>query len=364
MLAFAGLLAQATAQPLYKDPLSLGLTQRAMDALHNGDFDRADSLMEGLPARYASHPATACFKALMYFNRYFPVLQNPPMYEAYTHQLEEVVRISKAALAVNKDEPEALFFEMMGYTMLARSAAENEKKMDAISYTRHSFPIIKRGFALKESYPDFYFSTGLYLYYRERYPADHPLYRPFMMFFPSGDKKKGIADLEVAFDRAIFTRTEAAVYLINITMHLEAQREQALGYSTQLFRRFPGNFFFRALHIEALMINGRTADAAALVRTLVGPGAYHKAAQATFQGWIEERQKDYPAAEALYKRALEVSATVKKVNNNHRGYAYAGLARMAVHHDQPDLARDYYKRAAAITQSVLVKNEARLYLDK
>ena len=362
LLALMGLMGSAMGQSLAKDRLALNLVQQAMDKLHNGEFDRADSLMEGLPARYARHPATATFKALMLYNRFFPILQNRPMYEVYKQQLLEVITISQAAQKANEGDAEAMFFEMMGHTMLGRSAADEGEKMDAVVHTRHGFPLIKRGFALKEGYPDFYFSTGLYHYYRERYPEDHPLYKPFLMFFPAGNKKEGIADLERAAERAIFTHTEASVFLINITLHLEAQREQALNYSTELYRKYPGNFFFKALHIEALMINGRTSEAATIMQTLNGPAPYHRAAVAALQGWVEERQKDHPQAETLYKRALELSADVKKANNNHRGYAYAGLARIAASRGQTKEARAYYKQAAAITQSILVKNEARKYL--
>ena len=63
-------------------------------------------------------------------------------------------------------------------------------------------------------YPDFYFFTGLYNYYREAYPEAHPIYKVLAFLFPRGDREKGSAELQNAGANSIMLKAEAYSFLV------------------------------------------------------------------------------------------------------------------------------------------------------
>ena len=68
---------------------------------------------------------------------------------------------------------------------------------------------MKTGFDLMHKNPEFYYTTGLYNYYREQYPESHPGYKTVVWVLAGGDKEKGLQLLHKASKEALFTKTEA-----------------------------------------------------------------------------------------------------------------------------------------------------------
>ncbi|MEI7907002.1 MAG: hypothetical protein WCI84_06545 [Bacteroidota bacterium] len=65
-----------------------------------------------------------------------------------------------------------------------------------------------------------------------------------MVFFPTGDKKKGIEQLTIASEKAKFASLEAKYFLLQLSYNYEHQYEKAYDLSSSLLKQFPNNVVF------------------------------------------------------------------------------------------------------------------------
>jgi hypothetical protein len=356
-------LAPAHGQQLYKDKAGQQGVAAAAEALYNYDLDSAQFLLIKLAPKYAKHPGYLIFQTLLDFWRYMPIAQHPAEYARYKARMQEVVKVSEKLVEHDPADPEANFFAMLSLSMLGRQAAEEDESWAAVGYTRRAYVYMKRGFTMQNEYPEFYFSSGLYNYYRVRYPEDHPGYRPFLYFFPGGNKQLGIKYLESTAEQAIYTRTEALSFLCNIMLQYEQQPAGALGYSTQLIRRYSSNPYFRLVHAEVLLSVGKTADALPHLQMANGSkNPFYKSLAQGLYGLYLERISNVEGAQKAYQMCLNNTKGIPKMADNVRAHCFAGLARIHASKGNRKEARSYYQAMLHISQNSGLKKEARAYL--
>jgi len=248
---------------------------------------------------------------------------------------------------------------------MAQYYAEKGSYIRALRSARKAYLLIKRGFTKIDEYPEFYFSSGLYNYYREKYSENHPIYRPFMWFFKQGNKKLGLQQLKIATQNTLLSRVEAATYLTYIYIRYENRPELAVPFIQALTGEFPHNIYFKALYCEAMALSGDFTALEPVAYSLSSlDKAFYQIAGYLFQGLIRENQGQLIEAQKYFSQGIELCLQQERTYRNYLSLCYAGLARTQHQLDQVDIARKNYKLALKYADFERTKDEAKAYLRK
>ncbi len=368
-LLISGSVAQAqSGTPLpsiMENQRAYALTEQALDHIYNVEVDQSKPLIQQIDQLLPNYPAVPLLEALAIRSSNYPLEPGSTAFEQMKEHLYKVINQSETILDQDKDHVEANFFMLSAYGLLALYESEDGNTFKAAGQAKNAYSYLKRGFDLLETYPDFYFSTGLYNYYREKYPALRPAYRPFMWFFRSGDTALGIKQLDTAVRKSLFLGVEAADYLTHIYLFYEDCPNRALTYARRLAKDYPDNPYFTVNYVHAALGSGQFTGINAYVEKLISSDkGYFQVTGYLFKGMLlEKRDQRWDAAEAAYLQSLQGNIGIAgEEAMNYRSYAYAGLARIANHEKKTAQAKNLYEQALNAAQYPPVKKEAEAYL--
>ncbi|WP_428660553.1 tetratricopeptide repeat protein [Runella sp.] len=351
----------ANAQLLY-DPPTQNLVLEVIDHIYNYEFGEAEPLAKQIKAKYPNHPVNSLLKAIQLHWQYLPVKDNKAVSGQYMNLLEDCINKAKVLEKDKKTRPEAAFFSMAGHGYVALIHNYNDDKIKAASEGKKAYNYVMDGFKYMETNPEFYFSSGLYNYYVIRYPEDHPIVKPLLLFFKDGNREEGLRQMEVAAKKGIFTRTESAFYLARIFLKHELRYEKASGYLASLTQKYPNNPVFLMKNIEALLLLGKYEEAEPfLERFKRRTDKFFPIAVQTFEGLYEEKHlKNDVEATKSYQAALRQPYDTEYTKEYH-AFSYAGLARIA--HRAGDLrkAAAYYRKAEELAEYKALIKEIKTY---
>lgn len=336
--------------------------QKALDDIYNLEFADADAQIRLIRARYPQHPIGPILLATKLELQCLPIHENKVATAQFTQAVSQSLEMAKRMLDKNEDDPEGVFFALTAHSYMASLYNNQSESLKAVGESKRSYSYLKDGFKLMDKNPDFYFTTGLYNYYVERYPLDHPVVRPFMFFFTDGDMALGLKQMDMAARRGVFMRVGANYYLAHILIKHEMQPARAAQYTKYLADKYPNNPLFGMINAEALLLAGRYTDARPYVQRLrTMTNKLVPLAVATFEGILTEQadKNDKEAAEQ-YQAALKLPYN-DPYTREYRAMAYAGLARIATRAGDRKRAKDYYKRALSIGQYKALIREAKAY---
>ena len=334
-----------------------------LDLIYNFEFDKAYGEIDQLETRLGHHPAVHLLRSVILYWRDRPFKSDTDPYREYIYELESAIEL---AIPFQDDErlrEEGEFYILAGYALLTECYDDVGYNMKAVGAARKAYHSLKEGFKLQEKFPDFYFSSGIYNYYREKYPELHPFYKSFLWLFTGGDMELGLEQLKTASREGIFTQREALIYLFHLYLRYENDPAIALPYARILIDRFPDNDRFKCLYIEAMLYNGDTSISGELISSLIHHDRiWYQLAGNVFKGLIAEQTNDIPGAQEYLGVALELYETADKEYDHFLSLIYTGMARLAVKQEDHENAKAYYKLASKTAPYVPVKEEADNYL--
>lgn len=339
------------------------LILNALDDIYSYDFAGASQRIRQIQQTYPQHPVGPTLKAIQLYWQYLPIRENRPAKAAYVQNLNQGLELAKRRLERDEDDPEGVFFALTTHGYLAAKHNFDNELLKAVGEAKKAYDYMKQGFTLTEKNAEFYFTTGLYNYYVERYPMDHPAVKPFMFFFQDGNMALGLRQMETAARRAVFTRVETAFYLAQIYLEHENQPQRAVAFLKPLADKYPDNPIFSLRTAEALILAGRYADAQPYVQRLKKmPQKVLQMPVRVLDAMLDERLEHNSAgAAAGYQNALKMPFDEELTREFH-AHAYAGLARMAARTGNRTQARTYYKKVLDFTEYKSIRTEARMYL--
>ena len=344
------------------DPASQQIVLKALDSIYNMEFAEADGLIRQLQTRFPQHPVGYILRASQVELQNLPLSENKSATAQFTQAVEQGMALAKRMLDNDENDPEAVFFMLTCHSYMAALYNNQGDALKAVGEARKTYGYLRDGFKLMDKNPDFYFTTGLYNYYVERYPMDHAIVRPFMVFFADGDIALGIKQMDVATRRALFMRPVANYYLAHLLLKHENNPARAAGYTTYLMGKYPNNPLFVMSHAEALLLSGKPDEARPYVQRLKQmPGKLVPVAYYTFSGMLaEQADKKDAEATALYQKALKLPVNDPYTIEYH-AFAYTGLARIAARANNHEQARAYYKKVQSTAQYKSLIREAKAY---
>ncbi len=358
---------QSEAQQIFSNrETEVVITKTALDHIYNFQFEKANENIQQLEKLLGSHAGLDLIKAIHVYWEHLPLQPGTEAYKNYEDHLIKSARQADDLLKKNKKDIEGIFFSMAAYGYLAALYADEGNIMKAIGNARKAYGALSKGFDLKDELAEFYFSTGLYNYYREKYPERHPGYKPFVWVFEKGDKATGIAQLKTASENSLFTRVEAFYYLFHILMRHENNPAEAIKYSGKLMTLYPDNLLYNAYHIEALIFNGQFDQAEPVIgRLLATDRQFYTIPGKLFQGMIlEKKHRKLEEAKKLYEHMLTETESVLFDIDYYKSLALAGLARIAHEKGDQNLAKENYQKALKLGSYDIVNVEAKEYIKK
>ena len=347
---------------MLNDPAAQQTILKTLDDIYNLDFAEADVQIRQLQARYPQHPIGPILRATELELHYLPLHENKAATAQFVQAANQGLALAKKILERNENDPEGVFFALTAHSYLASLYNNKSESLKAVGESKKAYNYLRDGFTLVDKNPDFYFTTGLYNYYIERYPMDHSIVRPFMIFFDDGDMAKGLKEMDVATKKGVFMRPVANYYLAHIYLKHEINPGRAAIYTKYLADKYPNNPLFGMINAEALLLAGRYAEARPYVQRLRQmPNKLVPLAVSTFSGMLAEyADKNDKEAAAAYEAALKQPFNDPYTKEYH-AFSYAGLARIAARANDRNRAKLYYKKALAVGQYKGLIREAKAY---
>ncbi|MBN2274411.1 MAG: hypothetical protein JXK95_08765 [Bacteroidales bacterium] len=340
------LLKASLSSQVLNDSATYNLIKKGVEYIYNCEFDKATAVYEKLKSGYPEHPMPYLFNGMITYWRYFPLIPTSPIVSSFEQNMYKCIELCEK-IPDPSYEPEYALSELGARGLLLLYYADNDLSMSVISIAAKTYQLVTRAFDLTDSYDDFYFITGLYNYYREAYPESHPVYKPFAILFPRGDKVKGLKELSQAARYAIFLKAEAYTFLSGIYISFENNYPTALAYSKNLYRQYPNNNQFLSVYIKNILLMKRYDEAEKLLGQNKNPESFYFRFQKNiFKGILyEKKYHNSYLAETFYKAGIKQAETIGDFANEYLAYAYFGLSRIMKTKNENKLSKSYYKKA-------------------
>jgi tetratricopeptide (TPR) repeat protein len=175
--------------------------------------------------------------------------------------LDVVVEICEKRLDGNPEDVAAMFFKGGAVGFRGRLRANRGKWLGAANDGIVALPLVRKAYELEPNNYDVLLGIGIYNYYAAVIPGKYPIVKPVMIFFPSGDRKKGLEQLRQASLHAKYAQVEATYFLMQNYFTYEKNYTSALELARKLHEKYPNNSMFYRYLGRCLVITGYLGEA-------------------------------------------------------------------------------------------------------
>jgi tetratricopeptide (TPR) repeat protein len=287
--------------------------------IYNIKFNEAESTFRSLIADYPDRPAGRFFLAMIDWWKILLDPDNESYDDIFFQKLEDVIYQCDQILKKDPDNVEALFFKGGAIGFRGRLRAFRESWLKAADDGREALPIVEKAASLDPSNIDVKLGFGIYDYYAAVIPEQNPFLKPLMIFFPSGDKVKGIEELKETAEKGKYAKYEARYFLMTLFYDYENNPFAADVFAKELTKDFPDNPTFER-----------------------------------WEGRISVKKGDYASAFKIFRDVL------KKGEMNYTGYNFPAVKREAVYYvglqyknlHQLDSAKYFFNQCAELSKQI------------
>jgi hypothetical protein len=219
-------------------------THRGIQEVYNLSFDSARTEFQYIARRMPDHPAGYFFLAMVDWWRIVTDIENTSYDDRFLSELDRVIDLCDKRLDQNEHDTAALFFKGGALGFRGRLNGNREEWLKAANDGRAALPIVEEAYKLAPENDDVLLGMGVYHYYAAVIPDLYPFVKPFMIFFPKGDKEKGLKELTRAAAKATYANIEATYFLLQVLQNYEKRSDEALPLALKLHAQFPNNPIF------------------------------------------------------------------------------------------------------------------------
>ncbi len=343
------------------------LVKKGTDHIYNASADSAEYYIAEAEKFIPDHPVIPLMRAMNILWSNIPTISEE-LFETMEVQLDSAIFLAKEK-DPDLEEPEMIFFAMAAYGLLAEYYADQDYTMKAVGEANRAYGLMKKGFEIVDEHPEFLLTTGLYNYFREKYPERHPIYKPLLWFFRSGDMELGLKQLEMACTESFLTRVEAHVYLSYIYLRYEFDPKVAQSYLSELCKLYPNNYYAKAKYLESLANpeDFKNVPIEVIYSLITHESPYYKLAGYVFLGYFEEKiVKNQEKAEYAYRLGLEYGEEIPDHGEFFKSFGYLGLGRVLVNNGngQEPEAKEFLSLSLKYAETDQVKSEAKQLLSE
>lgn len=224
--------------------------------IYNVEFDKAENCFNKIKEIYPEHPAGYFLDAMVYWWRITLNRETKSYDKPFENRIQKVIDICDDILDTNENNLTALFFKAgaMGYR--ARHYAQRESWVKAAADGAEAYSLMTDCQKIAPGNHDIMLGTGIYNYFAIAIPEKYPFVKPFMAFFPKGDKQLGIYQLRAASRQARYAAVEARVVLLQIYNTFERDFDIAQSIAKELFDKYNNNPYFHRYFARLLVRHG------------------------------------------------------------------------------------------------------------
>ena len=377
-LFLAALLATrpAFAQTAYRntsvldDSLVRSQAKEGLDLLYNMQFDKAANIFSKIDRRYPKHPVGPFLKALNTWWQILMDLQETEHDEAFYAAMEEVIDRSDRLLDRDEDNLDAMFFKGAALGFRGRLRSNRGQWFRAAMDGKRAMDYVLEVAERRPENDDYVFGKGIYDYYAAVIPDRYPYVKPVMIFFPDGNRQRGLAELERTAEEGYFIQTEAAYFLLQIYYLFEKDYRKSVKYATWLRREHPNNAYFHTYEARMYARFGHWKHShdifkRVLVRYQKGKTGYNDAAARQALYYIGR----YELTQGQYEQALDTLGELERLaakEDEDTYFKVLGQLRQGMAHDamgHRSLARARYRAVLGMKDWAGAHERARRYLD-
>jgi tetratricopeptide (TPR) repeat protein len=301
------------------------VVSQGIKQIYGMQFSRAENTFRSLMADYPDHPAGRFFLAMIDWWKILVDADVESYDDLFFQKLEDVIYQCDDLLQKNPKNVDALFFKGGAIGFRGRLRAFRESWIKAADDGREALPIVERASKLDPGNLDVQLGFGIYNYYASVIPNEFPLLKPLMIFFPKGDKDKGIEQLTNTAMNGKYAKYEARYFLMTLYFSYENDVYRAGEFAKMLYTDFPDNSVFER-----------------------------------WMGRIAARKGDYPTCASVFQDVLN------KADKNYFGYnnkktvreAYYYIGVEAMNEKKLDSAKIYFEKCAEISRQADKKEES------
>lgn len=243
------------------DPTIEKKIQRGIDYIYNLEFDKADTVFADVVRWNPDHPIGYFFQAMTQWWRILTNFDDESQDKKFYEMLDKIMNMCEERIDKNPNDVTALFFDGGAVGFRGRLRANRSKWVGAANDGMVALPIVRKAFELDPKNYDVLLGIGIYNYYAAVIPDKYPFVKPFMLFFPGGDRKKGLEQLEEVWQHAKYARVESGYFLLQNYFQYEKDFPKALALATELNKKYPQNPVFHRYLGRCYISLGRLGEA-------------------------------------------------------------------------------------------------------
>lgn len=225
--------------PQFDSLVTTGIKQ-----IYSINFKDAEVTFRKLMADYPDHPAGRFFLAMIDWWRILLDLDVETYDELFFQKIEDVIYNCEQILDKDPNNIDALFFKGGAIGFRGRLRAYRESWLKAADDGREALPIVEQASVLDPNNVDVQLGFGIYNYYADVIPNQYPLLKPLMIFFPEGNREKGIEQLTNTALKGKYAKYEARYFLMTLYYTYENNPYKAEEFANMLVGDFPNNPIF------------------------------------------------------------------------------------------------------------------------
>ncbi len=217
------------------------LIERGIHQIYSIEFEKAEETFATIRADYPEHPAGNFFDAMIVWWRILLDLRSEIYDDLLRDKLELVIDQCDDILDKDETNVDAIFFKGGALGYRGRLSSLRKDWFDAAADGKDALPLVFLAYDLDSTNTDVILGFGIYNYFAEIIPEIFPPVEPLMIFFPEGDKKKGIEQLKFVSENGKYAKYEATYFLMTSYYAFEKNNIEALKYAKILNDEFPNN---------------------------------------------------------------------------------------------------------------------------
>jgi len=306
-----------------EDPQYDSLITAGVQQIYNIKFEQAEKTFNLVKELYPNHPSGYFFYAMIDWWRIMLDLEDEQYDEQFIEKLNHVIEFCDNLLEENPNNVDAIFFKGGALGFRGRLYAVRQNFFNAALDGKDALPLVYKAYELEPENKDVELGFGIYNYYAEVIPEEYPFVKPFMIFFPGGDRVKGLKQLEDVAENGRYAKIESTYFLMMLYYRYEKNYSKAMEYTKRLRTEFPDN------------------------------PAFHR-----YEGRIWVRRGDWEKASEIFQGVYD------KCKSNYLGYNKRTLREASYYignwykiDNQPDSAKKYLKICESLSRELDVKRQ-------
>ena len=355
------------------DPVFEQRVLRGIDKLYNYEFDRADSDFTEVIRLRPDHPAGYFFRAMVQWERIISNFDDESQDDKLYKMLDGVIEMCEKRLDEHPNDVTAMFFNGGAVGFRGRLRANRGKWLGAANDGMVALPLVRKAYELEPNNYDVLLGIGIYNYYASVVPEKYPIVKPAMIFFPSGDRKKGLEQLRQASQNAKYAKVEAMYFLMQNYFVYEKDYANALELARKLHAKYPNNSMFHRYVGRCLVSTGYLGEAKDIFvdiekrcsKKQLGYDTYDAREACYYLGKFDFMAGRFDAALNYLYRNDELSRKIDK--DEPSGFMSLGNLLIGMIYDAQGKRQDaiqQYKKVLAMKEYEDSHTESKKYLEK